>query len=128
MGTARSSDRLFEHRDAPLLSRRAFAGRVVRSALVFLVLVGGSLAIGAAGYHWIGGLLWIDAFLNAAMILTGMGPVDRMTETAPKIFAIGYSLFSGVAFLTAVGILGAPIVHRFLHRFHLEEEAEVREA
>ena len=114
---------LFEHRDEPLLSRRAFLGRLARSALVFLDVIGGGLGAGTVGYHAIAGLPWVDALLNASMILTGMGPVDRMQTTAAKLFGVGYSLFSGVAFLTSVGILVAPVIHRFLHHFHLEDEA-----
>jgi hypothetical protein len=79
-----------------------------------------SLGLGAAGYHWFAGLPWLDATLNASMILTGMGPLAPLETRAAKWFGILYSLFSGVAFLTAVVILIGPIVQRFLHRFHLE--------
>lgn len=80
----------------------------------------GSLALGVLGYHLIAGLSWIDAVVNAAMILTGMGPVNEMTTVGAKLFASFYALFSGVAFLTIVAVLLAPAVHRFLHRFHLD--------
>jgi len=83
-------------------------------------LVIASLAAGAIGYHFICGLPWVDSILNASMILTGMGPVDPMRTTAAKLFASAYAIFSGVAFLTIVGVLVAPIIHRYLHRFHLE--------
>ena len=79
-----------------------------------------SLALGAAGYHRFAGLPWLESTLNAAMILTGMGPVDPLTTPAAKIFGIVYALFSGVAFLTMVAMLLAPAAHRLLHRFHLE--------
>jgi len=82
--------------------------------------VSGSLALGVLGYHFIAGLSWIDAVVNAAMILTGMGPVNEMTTVGAKLFASFYALFSGVAFLTIVAVLLAPAVHRFLHRFHLD--------
>jgi len=72
------------------------------------------------GYHLVAGLSWIDALVNASMILTGMGPVDQMTSVGAKLFASFYALFSGVAFLTSVAVLLAPAVHRFLHRFHLD--------
>ena len=78
-----------------------------------------SLAIGTVGYAHFAHLPAIDAFLNAAMILTGMGPVDRMETTAGKIFAGIYALYSGVAFLTFCGVLFTPVFHRFLHKFHL---------
>ena len=80
----------------------------------------GSLALGVLGYHLLAGLSWIDALVNASMILTGMGPVDPMHTAAAKIFASIYAIFSGVAFLTSVGVLLAPAAHRILHRFHLD--------
>src|SRR5262245_58229187 len=113
---------MFERKSAPLISRRAFARRLARSGLVAAALLVVSLGIGAAGYHAFAGLPWIDALLNASMILTGMGPVNPMRTTAGKLFASGYALFSGVAFLTAVGVLLSPVLHRFLHRFHLDME------
>jgi hypothetical protein len=119
---------MFEHRHEPLLSRDRFLARLARSAIVAVVVVFGSLGLGIAGYHWIARLAWIDAVLNASMILTGMGPVDPMTTTSGKLFASAYALFSGVAFLSSVGIFVVPIAHRFLHHFHLEieERAESR--
>ena len=86
-----------------------------------------SLTIGTAGYCVFGGLQPVDGFLNASMILTGMGPVDRMETTAGKIFASFYALYSGLIFLVVAGVLFAPIFHRILHNFHLdtgEDEAE----
>ena len=76
--------------------------------------------MGAIGYHALDGLSWLDAALNAAMILTGMGPVNPVSTPAAKVFAIGYALFSGVFFLTMVAVLLAPALHHFLHRFHLD--------
>ena len=110
----------YERLHQPLLPRRLFLGRLARSGITAGALIGASLLIGVAGYHTIGHLGWIDSLLNASMILTGMGPVDRMESDAAKVFASAYALFSGVAFLTIVGLLMAPVVHRFLHRFHLE--------
>ena len=89
--------------------------------LVLCLLVG-ALSIGIIGYHTIAGLSWIDAFQNAAMILAGMGPVDQMTTTAAKLFAGCYAIFSGLLFLTIMGIVLAPILHRVMHRFHLADE------
>jgi len=111
---------MFEHHRKPLLSRAAFAARLARSSAVASLLIAGSLGIGVVGYHLCAGLDWIDALLNASMILTGMGPVDPLKTTGAKLFASAYALFSGVAFLTVVGVLMAPVVHRFLHRFHVE--------
>ena len=83
-------------------------------------LVLAALGIGAVGYHMLDGLSWLDAALNAAMILTGMGPVNPISTPAAKVFAIGYALFSGVFFLTMVAVLLAPALHHFLQRFHLD--------
>jgi len=110
----------FEHGVEPLLPMRQFLRRMVRGFVTGVSVIGVSLGIGVLGYHQIGGLGWVDSILNASMILTGMGPVDRMTSTAAKLFASAYAIFSGVAFLTSVGILFAPVVHRFLHQFHLD--------
>ena len=103
-----------------LMPRHLFFRRVAWSALVAALLIGGSLGLGILGYHFAAGLGWLDSLLNASMILTGMGPVNPVTSPAGKIFASAYALFSGVAFLTIVAVLLAPVVHRFLHRFHLE--------
>jgi hypothetical protein len=113
---------LYESKDAPLLPRPAFALRLVRHALIATVLIVVSLAIGTIGYHAIAALRWIDAFENAAMILTGMGPVSPMPNDGAKLFAAGYALFSGTAFLTGVAVMVAPLAHRLLHRFHLEDD------
>lgn len=114
---------MFEHRHQPLLARHLFVSRMRRSILAFAVIVGASLALGTVGYRLAADLPWVDALLNASMILTGMGPVNAMTTVAGKLFASAYALFSGVAFLSSVGVLAAPLVHRFVHRFHLEEDA-----
>lgn len=101
--------------------------RLAKNAAIVGGLIAVALAIGAAGYHYLDGLPWLDATLNAAMILTGMGPVDRVVSPQAKLFAIVYSLFSAVFFLTMVAVLLAPAVQHFLHRFHLELD-ENREA
>ncbi len=112
----------FEHQRKPLLSRKQFFRRLARYALFALAILTASLCMGTAGYHVFGSLPWTDSFLNASMILTGMGPVDRMETRAGKLFASFYALYSGVAFLTLVGVLFAPVYHRFLHKFHLDME------
>ena len=114
----------FERWHEPLLPRAAYFSRLARSALTAGGLVAASLVIGTLGYRELARLGWLDAFLNAAMILTGMGPVDRMVTPAGKLFAAFYALFSGVAFLTSVGVLLAPVFHRFIHRFHLAEDSD----
>jgi hypothetical protein len=103
-------------------SRAVFLSRLAHNALIAGGVVAVSLAIGTAGYHYLGGLSWIDALLNSSMILTGMGPVNAITSLQGKLFAAAYALFSGVVFLTMVAVLLAPLLHRFLHRFHLEFE------
>jgi hypothetical protein len=113
---------MFEHRSAPLLPFRLFLRRLLQSIALVFVLVGVSLAIGVVGYHTIAGLPWIDALLDASMILAGMGPVSELRSDGAKIFASIYALFSGVVFITSIGVAGAPVVHRFLHKFHLEAE------
>ncbi len=85
------------------------------------MLIAVSLAIGMAGYHGFERLSWLDAFLNAAMIMSGMGPVSTMQTPAGKLFAGCYALYCGLALITAAAILFAPIVHRFIHRFHGED-------
>ncbi len=112
---------MLEHRKAPLLSRRLFLLRMAAYAGLSFSLVVFSLALGVLGYHWVAGLPWLDALLNASMILTGMGPVDPMPTSTAKVFASCYALFSGVIFLSSVAVLIAPMFHRFLHRFHLEQ-------
>ena len=113
---------MFEHRCEQVLTPTEFAGRMGRSALVTAGIAGVSLAIGTAGYCYFGHLAWLDGLLNAAMILTGMGPVDRMEAAGGKLFASFYALYSGVAFLSMSAVLTAPIFHRLIHKFHLEED------
>ena len=91
--------------------------------LVTLAIVAFALLIGILGYHLIAGLSWIDSLLNASMILTGMGPVDPMKDTASKLFASAYALFSGVVFLSAVGIVLSPVFHRIIHAFHMDDDS-----
>ena len=114
---------MFEHRSKPLLPQRQFYRRLARNAALSLAFVVGALFIGMAGYHVFERQGWIDAFANAAMILSGMGPLGELKTSAGKIFAGCYALFSGVAFLTSIGVVFAPIFHRFLHKFHMEATA-----
>ena len=112
----------FEHRKQPLLSRGDFLRRFTYSSLLALLLLAVWLVIGMGGYHWLAGLTWLDAFLNASMLVGGMGPVDLLTAPTAKLFAGFYAIFSGVIFLGIFGLLIAPVFHRFLHRFHLDSE------
>jgi hypothetical protein len=101
--------------------RRTLVRRLIRHGAVATTLIGLALGLGATGYHVFDHLPWLDAFLNAAMILTGMGPVAPLSTPAAKVFATFYALFSGVFFLTMVAVLLAPVLHHFLRRFHLDE-------
>jgi ABC-type uncharacterized transport system permease subunit len=111
-----------------MLSPQAFARRLLRFGLLAVGIIGVSLALGILGYHYFERLGWIDALLNAAMILGGMGPVNIPTTLAGKLFSSFYALFSGIVFLVAVGVLLAPILHRFMHRFHLDLDTDDADA
>jgi hypothetical protein len=117
---------MYETRREKLLTPIEFAWRMVRHGTVAVVMIAASLALGTFGYHWLADLGWVDSLLNAAMILTGMGPVDPMRSTTAKLFATAYALFSGVIFLSIAGILVAPALHRLLHRFHFDDEEKPR--
>ncbi len=114
----------FEHRSKPLLPRKQYYQRVLRYAWFAFELLGVSLGIGVIGYHSLNDLPWLDSLLNASMILTGMGPIDSMKNDAAKWFASLYAIFSGVAFLSTVAVFLSPIVHRFLHKIHLDDDRE----
>ena len=111
---------MYEHRREALLPRREFWLRMLRHGYLAVAIIGVALGIGILGYHFCERMGWLDAFVNAAMILSGMGPLGPLRYDAGKWFAGFYALFSGVAFITTVGVLLAPVVHRFLHKFHLE--------
>ena len=112
---------MFEHRSKPLLPRRQFYARLARSACIGLLVIVFALGIGMVGYRAFEPMSWVDAFVNAAMILSGMGPVSSLQTDGGKVFAGCYALFSGLAFCAILGIIFAPVVHRFLHRFHVDE-------
>lgn len=112
---------MYEHHRQPLASRQVFVRRLANNGLIAFVLLAFSLVIGILGYHFFENLSWIDSLLNASMILGGMGPVNVMQTDAGKIFASFYAIYSGVILLASIGVLAAPIFHRFLHRFHLSE-------
>ena len=111
---------MYEHRSQPLLPRRLFLRRLLGHGLAAFSLVLVSLGVGVVGYHLTEGLPWLDALLNASMILGGMGPVNELRTVGGKLFASAYALFSGMAFLATAGIVMAPLAHRLLHRLHLE--------
>ncbi len=112
----------FERRTEPLLATQDFVVRVIVSFSFGLSIILFSLAAGMAGYHYFENLSWIDSFTNAAMLLSGMGPLEQPQTDTGKLFAGMYALYSGLAVILIAGITFAPIVHRFLHKFHLESE------
>ena len=108
----------------PLPTRRQFILRLFRQTAFAWAVIGGALLIGACGYHYLVDLPWLDATLNASMILAGMGPIDPIKTDAGKVFATCYALFSGIIFITVAALLVAPVLHRFLHRLHLDMHHE----
>lgn len=113
---------MFEHRTHPVLGWPIFIRRAGRHLLWGFAAIVPAVGLGTTGYHLLGRLPWIDAFLNASMILGGMGPVDRMETSAAKLFSALYALFSGLVFIAVVGVVIAPWVHRMIHVMHAEEE------
>jgi hypothetical protein len=118
---------LFEHKTEKLISPKAFVSRVGTSVGIAAGIVVGSLGIGVVGYHVLERLPWIDSLLNASMLLGGMGPVNQLQTAAGKLFASLYALYSGIVFLVTAGVVMAPVLHRFMHHFHLEEEDRKRQ-
>jgi hypothetical protein len=111
---------MYEKRHHPVLDRAAFMVRFWKHAGVAMLLVGASLFAGILGYRDLEDMSWIDATLNAAMILGGMGPVTELRTDAGKLFAAAYALYSGMLFLVTAAVVFAPLVHRMLHRFHMD--------
>lgn len=117
----------YEPRTSRLISTRQFVNRLVEHGVYVVVLVVISLLAGMIGYVWLGGLSWVDAFMNASMLLGGMGPVNELRSDAAKIFAGVYALYSGLVFIASAGILVAPVAHRILHRLHIDDENAARQ-
>jgi hypothetical protein len=113
---------MYERYNEPVLSRRAFAARVLRHTALAALLLLASLAVGVVGYMSLAHLSFVDAFLNAAMILGGMGPVDLLTTDGAKLFAGLYALYCGVFFLVIAGLVLAPFLHRVLHLLNLDDD------
>ena len=114
----------FERRRQPLLSRRRFADRMLKTIGLWCILAVVGLAIGMAGYASLEGMSLADSYVNAAMILSGMGPMGELKTTAGKIFAGSYAIFSGLLLIIATGFVLAPIFHRVLHHFHVESQKQ----
>lgn len=113
---------MFEHRSEPLLPAHKFFWRAVGFLGLSAAVISLALGIGVLGYHYLGGLAWIDALVNASMILGGMGPVDPITSHAGKLFASAYALFSGLLFIGAASLVLTPFVHRIMHALHIEDD------
>ncbi|MGQ0738493.1 MAG: hypothetical protein ACT4OJ_05480 [Bacteroidota bacterium] len=113
---------MYEHRKQPLASASTFYQRILKNILIALLIMALCLIIGVLGYHYTAGISWLDALHNASMILSGMGPVVEIKTVSGKWFSSAYALFSGIVFITNVGVILAPAVHRIFHRLHIEEE------
>jgi hypothetical protein len=111
-----------EHRAQPIIPPRQFIVRLAQSGVIALALIAVSLVVGMVGYHTLEGLKWIDAFLNASMLLGGMGPVHTPVSFGGKLFAGLYALYCGLAVILVAGVILAPVAHRVLHRFHMESQ------
>jgi hypothetical protein len=114
----------FENLRQPVITRPRFLARMLRAIGLWMILTIVGLAIGIAGYAKFEGMSFVDAYVNAAMILSGMGPLGELKTTAGKIFAGTYAIFSGLIIVIATGFVLAPIFHRVLHRFHVETKGD----
>jgi hypothetical protein len=117
---------MYEHHSEPLLPVRNFVYRLLWHVMVALTAIVCALGIGILGYHRFEGLSWLDSFLNASMILGGMGPVSELHSPAAKLFAGFYALFSGLIFIGVASVIMFPIAHRFLHILHLDSDGKKR--
>ena len=115
---------MYERREHELLPWPQFLRRAGGHLAIAIGLAVLAVLLGTCGYRYLAGLAWIDAFLNASMILGGMGPVDRLDTSGAKLFAALYALFSGLMFVAAMGIVLAPWMHRLVHKFHMEDDAD----
>lgn len=113
---------MFEHHSKPLISGGAFVFRFFKQLFLTLVLILFSLAFGVVGYHHFENMSWLDALLNASMILGGMGPISTLVTIGGKLFASFYSLYSGIFLIVCGGLLLAPVFHRILHHFHSQRD------
>lgn len=113
---------MFERKHEKLASASTFARRMAASVFIAAGLIFAALCIGIIGYHYVAGFDWIDSILEASMILGGMGPINMLPNSEAKLFASGYALFSGLVFIAIMGIMLAPVTHRMLHKFHIDED------
>ncbi|HVM88402.1 MAG TPA: hypothetical protein VMT76_09445 [Puia sp.] len=113
---------MYERKHQPLASKKIYYARIIKSLAAGIIILFICLLIGVAGYHYSSDIGWLDSLHNASMILSGMGPVVEIKTNAGKWFSSFYALFSGVVFITNIGVILAPAIHRFFHRLHLEYE------
>ncbi len=113
---------MFESRRHRLLPKHAFLWRMLGVLLLTLGVISVALGIGVLGYHYLAHFTWVDSILNASMILGGMGPVGELPNDGAKLFASAYAIFSGLVFISVMGIMLAPAAHRMLHKFHFDED------
>ena len=111
---------IFEHHKQPLVSRSVFLKRVAKCFWVAFLLLAVTVSMGAAVYHYVEGFSWVDAAMNAVMIMTGLGLVDTLHTTQAKIFTCFYAILTAIVFYMVLAIIFAPLINRFLHRFHME--------
>jgi hypothetical protein len=112
---------MYEHKSKPLAPIRTFYQRILKNILIASIIMLVCLSIGVAGYHFTANIPWLDALHNASMILSGMGPVVEIKTVSGKWFSSAYALFSGVVFITNVGFILSPAIHRLFHKLNLEE-------
>ena len=114
---------MYEHRTAAVIPWPAFMRRMLRHGGYVLEITTASVALGMIGFHFLARQAWLDAFLNAAMLLGGMGPVGEIQSAPGKLFAGLFALYAGLFFITSFAILAAPVIHRLIHKFHADELA-----
>jgi hypothetical protein len=117
---------MYEKRHQPLAPKHVFFWRVIRSLALGITAIAIMLFVGMLGYHYFENMGWIDAYVNAAMILGGMGPLGNLATVGGKIFAGTYALFCGLVFILIIGLIFAPVIHRAFHMFHLEGTSDAK--
>lgn len=113
---------MFEKRNQPVLPFPQFMVRFARSLVIGMFFIFVALSIGMLGYHHYEHMTWVDAFANASMILSGMGPLTPLVTSGGKLFAGFYALFSGLFFILVMGLIFAPVIHRFFHKLHVDSK------
>jgi len=113
---------MFERRHEKLAPFSVFVKRMAMSVGMAVIMIAVSLSVGIAGYHWLAGFEWIDSLLEASMILGGMGPIKELPTSGAKIFAALYALFSGLVFIGIMGVVLAPLAHRMMHKFLVDDK------